>query len=282
VCLTVCSLHAALHQLQTALLPGRSGLLSPFPVTQSSPAAHLPRMFMHLCSLQLRSMHAYHMLVPVCISTDSRRLCSPTSRALPAGEYPDLPPESAGGSKAILNPPLPTVEELIASHAAAAAAAGGGKGGAKGGAKGAAAAKGGSRLASAAAAAGAKPGAAKKGGLLFAGGRDLLSKQLCAGLSRKLQVELSAVKDTTSDRACFHAALCHAVLCYAKPAGDAPAAGATLEVATSSFIPLIEGAVAEYIAKWQERPAPRGTAQQVKCCIAFRPSASQENTHFSG
>jgi hypothetical protein len=48
-------------------------------------------------------------------------------------------------------------------------------------------------------------------------------------------------------------------------AGDVAAApeGSTCEVATSSFIPLIEGAVAEYIAKWQERPAPNGTAQQV-------------------
>lgn len=53
---------------------------------------------------------------------------------------------------------------------------------------------------------------------------------------------------------------CCAVLCCA---GDAAAEGTTCEVATSTFIPLIEGAVAEYIAKWQERPAPRGTAQQV-------------------
>jgi hypothetical protein len=48
-------------------------------------------------------------------------------------------------------------------------------------------------------------------------------------------------------------------------AGDAaPGDGSgACEVASSTFIPLIEGAVAEYIAKWQERPAPRGTAQQV-------------------
>lgn len=56
--------------------------------------------------------------------------------------------------------------------------------------------------------------------------------------------------------------------CASHFAGDAPAAGATCEVASSSFIPLIEGAVAEYIAKWQERSAPRGTAQQVRCCAA--------------
>lgn len=48
--------------------------------------------------------------------------------------------------------------------------------------------------------------------------------------------------------------------------GDAAAGdgSSTCEVVTSTFIPLIEGAVAEYIAKWQERPAPRGTAQQVR------------------
>lgn len=63
-----------------------------------------------------------------------------------AGEYPDLPPAEAGGSKIILNPPLPTVEELLAANAAAAAEAGGK--GAKGG-------KGASRPASAA------PGPAK-------------------------------------------------------------------------------------------------------------------------
>jgi hypothetical protein len=45
--------------------------------------------------------------------------------------------------------------------------------------------------------------------------------------------------------------------------GAAAADGATCEVVSSHFIPLIEGAVAEYIAKWQERAAPRGTAQQV-------------------
>ena len=74
-----------------------------------------------------------------------------------AGAYPDLPAEEAGGSKVILNPPLPTVEELVAANAAAAAAAGGK--GAKGGAKG------GSRPASAATGAGKKPGGkdAKKG-----------------------------------------------------------------------------------------------------------------------
>jgi hypothetical protein len=80
-----------------------------------------------------------------------------------AGEYPELPPHEAGGSTSILNPPLPTVEELIAANAAAAAAAGGK--GAKGGAKGA------SRPASAAAsAAGKKPGAkdGKKGVLHLA------------------------------------------------------------------------------------------------------------------
>ncbi|WIA42292.1 hypothetical protein OEZ86_008306 [Tetradesmus obliquus] len=37
------------------------------------------------------------------------------------GEYPDLPPEEAGGSKVILQPPLPSVEELLADEAAAAA-----------------------------------------------------------------------------------------------------------------------------------------------------------------
>ena len=36
-----------------------------------------------------------------------------------AGEYPELPPQEAGGSKVILNPPLPSVEELIAANAAA-------------------------------------------------------------------------------------------------------------------------------------------------------------------
>lgn len=89
-------------------------------------------------------------------------MCVTTADALTAvntaGEYPDLPPQEAGGSKAILNPPLPTVEELIAANAAAAAAAGGkGAKGAKGGAKG------GSRPASAAAT--KKPGAkdTKKG-----------------------------------------------------------------------------------------------------------------------
>lgn len=75
-----------------------------------------------------------------------------------AGQYPDLPAQEAGGSKVILNPPLPTVEELVAANAAAAAAAGGGKGGAKGGAKG------GSRPASAAAAAAEKKPAADKDG----------------------------------------------------------------------------------------------------------------------
>lgn len=49
------------------------------------------------------------------------------------------------------------------------------------------------------------------------------------------------------------------------PTGESaqPESG-TCEVVASSFIPLIEGAVAEYIAKWQERPAPRGTAQQAR------------------
>jgi hypothetical protein len=50
-------------------------------------------------------------------------------------------------------------------------------------------------------------------------------------------------------------------------AGDAAGAGGdggvTCEVASSAFIPLLEGAVAEFIAKWQDRPAPRGTAAQV-------------------
>jgi hypothetical protein len=31
-------------------------------------------------------------------------------------------------------------------------------------------------------------------------------------------------------------------------------------VISSAFIPLIEGAVAEYIGKWQERPAPGGAS----------------------
>jgi len=75
----------------------------------------------------------------------------PTLPSAITGEYPDLPPQEAGGSKVILKPPLPTVEELIAANAAAAAAAGGK--GAKGGAKG------GSRPASAAAGTGKKPGA---------------------------------------------------------------------------------------------------------------------------
>lgn len=35
------------------------------------------------------------------------------------GEYPDLPAGDAGGSKVILNPPLPTLEELLADEAAA-------------------------------------------------------------------------------------------------------------------------------------------------------------------
>lgn len=52
------------------------------------------------------------------------------------------------------------------------------------------------------------------------------------------------------------------VSCFAGAAAAA-GEGATCEVASSHFIPLIEGAVAEYIAKWQERSAPRGTAQQV-------------------
>jgi hypothetical protein len=44
-------------------------------------------------------------------------------------------------------------------------------------------------------------------------------------------------------------------------AGDAAAEGSsTSEVISSAFIPLIEGAVAEYIGKWQERPAPGGAS----------------------
>lgn len=123
------------------------------------------------------------------------------------GEYPDLPSESAGGSKAILNPPLPTVEELIANHAAATAAAGG-KGGAKGGAK-AAAAKGGSRPASAAAAAaGAKPGTAKKGGWL-------LHAVLCVravvrwAFHRCLRCQLPSARSAPGIVPCFD------VLCFA-------------------------------------------------------------------
>lgn len=34
----------------------------------------------------------------------------------------------------------------------------------------------------------------------------------------------------------------------------------TTETISSAFILLIEGAVAEYIAKWQERPAPGGAS----------------------
>lgn len=107
------------------------------------------------------------------------------------GEYPDLPPEEAGGSKVILQPPLPSVEELLADEAAAAADKS-----KKGGKPGAAAAK--------------KPaGKDAKGG-----GK-----------------------------------------------GDAAAEGSgTAEVISSAFIPLIEGAVAEYIGKWQERPAPGGAS----------------------
>jgi hypothetical protein len=44
-------------------------------------------------------------------------------------------------------------------------------------------------------------------------------------------------------------------------AGDAAAEGSgTSEVISSAFIPLIEGAVAEYIGKWQERPAAAGAS----------------------
>jgi hypothetical protein len=62
--------------------------------------------------------------------------------------------------------------------------------------------------------------------------------------------------------------------------GAAAADGATCEVVSSHFIPLIEGAVAEYIAKWQERAAPRGTAQQVRInvqpqSLAFSSWASE-------
>lgn len=44
------------------------------------------------------------------------------------GDYPELPEPDKGGSKQILNPPLPTVEEILARKEAEAAAAGGGKG----------------------------------------------------------------------------------------------------------------------------------------------------------
>lgn len=47
------------------------------------------------------------------------------------GEYPDLPAAEAGGSKVILNPPLPTIQQLLDANAAA-AAAGGSKGKGKG------------------------------------------------------------------------------------------------------------------------------------------------------
>lgn len=43
------------------------------------------------------------------------------------GEYPDLPEPEAGGSKVILNPPLPTLEELLADEAAAGGKDGKGK-----------------------------------------------------------------------------------------------------------------------------------------------------------
>lgn len=35
------------------------------------------------------------------------------------GEYPDFPEASDGGSKPILNPPLPTIEQLLAEEAPA-------------------------------------------------------------------------------------------------------------------------------------------------------------------
>jgi hypothetical protein len=41
------------------------------------------------------------------------------------GEYPDLPAEDEGGSKCILNPPLPTLEQLLADDTNAEGAKGG-------------------------------------------------------------------------------------------------------------------------------------------------------------
>lgn len=41
-------------------------------------------------------------------------------------------------------------------------------------------------------------------------------------------------------------------------AGDASDAPLAVETISSNFIPLIEASVAEYISKWQERPAPSG------------------------
>eukprot|EP00878_Enallax_costatus_P017399 GHUV01018273.1.p1 GENE.GHUV01018273.1~~GHUV01018273.1.p1 ORF type:complete len:830 (+),score=314.81 GHUV01018273.1:156-2492(+) len=115
------------------------------------------------------------------------------NRSPETGEYPDLPDVDAGGSKSILNPPLPTLEELLADDPAAGGKDGKGKG----------------KPAS------AKP-AAKDGGK---GGKD-------------------AKKGG------------------GKGDGGEPS-GAT-ETISSSFIPLIEASVAEYIGKWQERPAPSG------------------------
>ncbi|KAF6264066.1 hypothetical protein COO60DRAFT_270081 [Scenedesmus sp. NREL 46B-D3] len=111
------------------------------------------------------------------------------------GEYPDLPADEEGGSKVILQPLLPSVEELLASEAAAA-----GDKAKKGGKPSSAAAK--------------KPA----GKDARAGGK-----------------------------------------------GDAAAEGSgTSEVISSAFIPLIEGAVAEYIGKWQERPAPGGASWELQ------------------
>lgn len=54
-----------------------------------------------------------------------------TNRNPETGEYPDLPPQEEGGSAVILQPPLPTLEELLADKTAAPGDKKGGKGGSK-------------------------------------------------------------------------------------------------------------------------------------------------------
>lgn len=89
------------------------------------------------------------------------------------GKYPDLPPPEAGGSKPILNPPLPTVQQLLDANAAAvAAAAAARKGAAKGSGKGSAAA---------AAAAPAPAGGASMGGRSTTGAGRPGSSSTAAG-----------------------------------------------------------------------------------------------------
>jgi hypothetical protein len=92
--------------------------------------------------------------------------CTCTRTCTPTGEFPDLPPPEAGGSKAILNPPLPTVQQLLDASAAAAAAggAGGSKGQGKAGAAAAAGRAGGGASRPVSAAAGAAAGGKAGGG----------------------------------------------------------------------------------------------------------------------